>query len=145
MPHIYESCCTDCGAALFPDVEHSTLTCPQCDKHYPIKSEDIRALLDDRVWAPKLRDLCYSTEVCWNLERVNKRRDNLDTEGCEKVANYVHEEWPKIKTATDEALSACSNNSDLMVRNHAEAWVTLKQRMRCAIQSFSQKYEMPLI
>lgn len=145
MPHIYESCCTDCGAALFPDVEHSTLTCPQCDKQYPINSEYIRTLLDDQVWAPKLQALCHSAEACWNLERVNRRVDELDAEGCEKVANYVREEWSKVTAATDEALNACSNNSDPMIKHYAESWVTLNRRMKCAIQSFSQKYEMPLI
>ena len=144
MLHIY-GICTECGTALFPDLEHSWLACPRCDKPYPLKSEDARALLDDPVWAPKLQALCYSAEVCWNLERMNKRIGDLDAEGCEKVVDYVHEEWPKIKTAADEAFSACANSSDPMVLHHAEAWITLKQRMKCAIQCFSQKYEMPLI
>lgn len=144
MLNIY-GICTDCGTALFPDVEHSTFTCPRCDKQYPINSEYIRTLLDDQVWAPKLQALCHSAEACWNLERMNRRIGELDAEGCEKVANYVREEWPGVKTAADEAFSACANTDDPMVLHHAEAWITLKYRMKRAIQSFSQKYEMSLI
>lgn len=145
MLHIY-GICTECGTALFPDIEHSWLTCLRCNKNYSIKSEDVSSLLNDKVWAPKLQVLCESVQACQNLEeRVNRRVDELDAEGCQEVADYVHKEWAKVKTAADEAFSACTNDSDIMTVHHAETWITLKQRMKNAIQCFSQKYEMPLI